>query len=115
MHIRMLHEQLVQAITHHGRLAAEATQVSKRLKSLLPSRLKQIKMELQRYHRGEKSTRLALMDSRLTNYIDELVNTSATAREARIQHETHRMLYEARVSLRRVNLQQNRQSPRREP
>lgn len=95
-----MQEQLAQAINRYAKLTVEASQVSRRLKSLLPARLKQIKHELQVRFPGEKSTRQALADPRFTQFIDELIDTAASAREARIQHETHRMLYDARVSLR---------------
>lgn len=89
-----------------GRYAAEAVdakQISRRLRALLEARLK----ELIRAHATSagctqaRAERLALVDPRYLNYVNELVLLSGQAARARIQYETHLMLHQARRSLAR--------------
>ncbi len=64
-------------------------------------------MDLKREHAsrrgrsGAPAERLALTDPRYLESIDELTEMNSRARLARIEYETHVMLYNARQSLRR--------------
>ena len=85
----------------YSREAIENRQVSRRLKDLLPRRLK----EIHNRHRSADRTagaaeRLALTDSTYLKHIEEVSEVSKSAHEARIQYETHMMLFEARRTLR---------------
>jgi hypothetical protein len=89
-------------IARFGRDAMAARQVARRLRDLLPARYFEIRRGV-RGERGAAADRLALTDERYLRSIDELVEVLARAREARIDYETHVMLYQARQTLRVFN------------
>jgi len=92
-----------QRLRHHiseaGRRQAEARQVARRVRELLPERLLQIEREYRRSLPPGKARRQALRDPRYLASIEELANVSAAATEARIAWETGRMLWNARLSI----------------
>jgi hypothetical protein len=94
----ILTERLSRLIGEFASAAMESRQVAKRLADLLPSRLAELKREHGR--RGADAERLALTDPRYLQAIEELGDVSGKAAQARINYETHAMLYKARQSLR---------------
>lgn len=94
------HEEIVQKIRIFARAAQEASQVAKRLRKLLPTRLEQLYRNGSAERRGGRAMREALTDQRYKAHVEELVAMTAEARTARIQYETHLMLVEARRSMR---------------
>ena len=83
----ILHDRLMIVLRDYSREAIENRQVSRRLKDLLPRRLKEI-------HNRHRSA------DRTAGAAERLALTSKSAHEARIQYETHMMLFEARRTLR---------------
>jgi hypothetical protein len=95
------HNELLHYISSQGKAAFEGRQLAKRLRDLLPLRMKKIKDEWRRSHRPGRAEREALADQRLLDHIDELVLILGDSHESRVQYETHSMLIKARQSLRK--------------
>lgn len=98
----MDNDTLARLIAKFGAEAMEARQVAKRLSSLLPARFAEVKRSyVKRNARGSAAAeRLALTDARYLESIEEYARITGTAAAARVQYETHAMLYQARQSLR---------------
>ena len=94
-------DNLTKLIASQGRVCADLRQVTKRLDSLLPLRLSSIKQKYRQDGiKATKSEYLALTDAGYTDFLEEFVEVASSATEARIQYETHLMLFKARQSLR---------------
>ena len=100
MQLNIHNDALTRMISKFGNSAMEARQVSRRIGSLLPSRLGELKREHCRGNPAMKAERLALADKRYEDFINQSADVSFEATQARIQYETHAMLYRARQSLR---------------
>lgn len=102
MNLAIVNERLTRLISRFAEAALETRQVAKRLNGLLPSRFSELKREHAResLSAGEAERR-ALTDPRYVSYLEELSSITGSAAEARVQYETHAMLYKARQSLRR--------------
>jgi hypothetical protein len=92
-------DHLSHQITAWSRKAVEAEQVARRLKQLLPQRLKLIHGRLRKQFGYTKALRQALVDQSYRIYIEELVEIRHEALHAKIRRETHLMLYNARQSM----------------
>ncbi len=102
MNLAIVNERLTRLISRFAAAALETRQVAKRLNGLLPSRFGELKREHARRTRSAGvAERLALTDPRYVAYLEELSSIAGGAAEARVQYETHSMLYQARQSLRR--------------
>ncbi len=102
----MQSDKLIRLISQNGQQSLEIRQVAKRLKSLLPRRLKEIQKNYISVSKTIASAnRKALADQSYENYITEFVEISSQAMKARIQYETHTMLYDARATLRAFRIQ----------
>jgi hypothetical protein len=75
--------------------------VSKRLGDLLPDRLRRIKYAQGPEMTRSKAERVALLDEYYQKSVQEYLDMFKNGVEARIQYETHMMLYQARRSLRK--------------
>jgi hypothetical protein len=96
------HDVLVAQISKNASEAADARQIARRLRTLLPSRLNEIKAHYCRQGSGaSKSLRYALADQRYGELVSELVKVSHQALRARISYESHAMLHAARASSRK--------------
>ena len=92
--------QLRYEITQAGRHQADARQVVRRHRELLPVRLGQLVSEYRKQRNSAgKSMRLALKDPRYLAWVEELAELSSEAVRARVRWETGRMLWNARQSL----------------
>lgn len=103
MNIPHTSESLSARIRHYGHTAMEARQVWRRLDRLLPSRLKILQESLPMYHQrfGRQRAMLqALCHEQYQSHVEELIDTSQTARRARVEYETHLMMLEAQRTLR---------------
>jgi hypothetical protein len=100
MNLGILNDRLSQAISRFGSTAIETRQIAKRMHGLLPARLMEIKREYARRFGGGKAERHALADERFVRHIEDYTEVQAQALEARIQYETHAMLFKARQTLR---------------
>ncbi len=97
----MTNERLTKTISSQGRSCADLRQITKRLDRLLPNRLSSLKQKYRQLGmKAGKSELLALTDPEFTEFLEEFVNMSFSALEARVQYETHLMLFKARQSLR---------------
>lgn len=105
-------ERLSQAITRFGQAALEARQVARRLADVLPARFRDLRREHGGRHKIAHAERMALTDPRYLQHLDELASLHAEARAARIQYETHMMLFEARRTLRPLLAARRRQQAR---
>lgn len=105
LNLKMLNERLTSAIGSFAGAAMETRQIAKRLRELLPARLRDIKRDHIRRGdaMGSKAERLALTDPRYLQTIEELAEINFRARMARVQWETHSMLFKARQSIRAFN------------
>ncbi|MGE0173838.1 MAG: hypothetical protein AB7T49_13660 [Oligoflexales bacterium] len=101
LNIYVHQESLAHRIRHFGRLARESWQVAKRLNDLLPERLRRLKYSQSADITRSKAERLALVDEYYHHSVQEYLNMYKNGVEARIQYETHLMLYQARCSLRK--------------
>ena len=99
MQFSVHNETLVRLISKFGSSAQEARQVSKRIIALLPVRLSELKREHCRSHNAMRAERMALADTRYESFINETSEIAFQATHARIQYETHAMLFKARQSL----------------
>ena len=102
-------DRLVAHIRENGLLAREARQVWQRLEKLLPNRLRQLQEGRPIFQRRGGRTRAlleALNQPEYSQHIDEIVETSTTARKARIEYETAMMMIEAQRTLRRLRSQE---------
>ena len=95
------HEELVHYIQSQGKAAYDGRQLVKRLRKLLPSRLKEIKDSWRKSYSSGKAERRALVDQRFLDHISEMVDVLEEANERRVTYETYGMLLKARQSLRR--------------
>ena len=94
-------DRLQRVIADQAQTAQSTKQISQRLKSLLPLRFRELRRDAEQTGlRGSKAERAALTDERYRQYLDEYLEIKAAGFEARIQYETHRMLMNARRSLR---------------
>lgn len=113
MNLAIINERLTRLISRFAETSLETRQIAKRLSGLLPARFGELKREHGR--RGGVSAgraeRLALTDPRYVTYLEELSSIAGAAAEARVQYETHTMLFKARQSLR----QRSRRSPVAKP
>ena len=114
MNNAILTERLVRHISRYGREALTGRQVCRRLDVLLPQRLRELKADHARRVQQDrapsnrakseriqaKAERCALTDARYLGFIDEITSIHGDALLARVQYETHVMLFEARRSLR---------------
>ena len=100
INIRMPQERLLRKLRDYGRDAIDLRQIARRLKSLLPRRLRDLRHQAQGNLIGAARDRLILTSPSYRRFIDEYCLMQERARYAQIQFETHRMLYEARRSLR---------------
>ena len=100
MNPAMLNGRLSRLIGEYASEAMESRQVARRLADLLPSRLRRIRQDLSSPAKGSQAERLALTDERYVEALDELGDVSGRSVLARIQYETHSMLFQARQSLR---------------
>ena len=91
-------------IRSEGSLSGEFSQVARRLRDLLPQTLRLLKHQHRGNGKSARAERLALADTHYQRAIDEYVNMKGKALEARVQYDTHRMLLQARQSLRRYHL-----------
>ncbi len=92
-------EGLSAAIRAFGRTAMDSRQVARRLEQLLPSRLQAV--HTKRFGRGSgRQLQAALAHPDYVKSLEELIEIQGTAREARIQYETHFMMLEALRSMR---------------
>jgi hypothetical protein len=94
-------ESLAHKIRYFGRVARESWQVSKRLGNLLPDRLRSIKYSQGPEMTRSKAERVALLDEHYQKSVNEYLEMYRNGVEARVQYETHMMLYQARRSLRK--------------
>ena len=117
-------EQLVKKILEFGRQASEHLQISKRLRDLLPDRMKKIGEDVATFSDDStnevgdemmsissssssssasssisKSRRGILVSNAYREHVEELIEIKARGLEARIQYETHVMLFEGRRTL----------------
>ncbi len=92
-------ERLSNLIAHLGRKSIEANQIARRLRHLLPERLRDIHRDLKSRFGYSKALRLALVDRRYEKHIEELVDIRHAALDAKIRREAHLMLFKARQSL----------------
>jgi uncharacterized membrane protein YheB (UPF0754 family) len=102
----MSNEKLINKIQEYGFAARDHRQVYKRLSELLPQRLKTMSNDQMRSDDdGTKadSLRSALVSEDYLSSIDEVINVFHQGLEARVQYETHMLLFEARRSLRAFN------------
>lgn len=101
MDLLMSNEGLAKLIVSQGRHCAELRQVAKRLDSLLPARFASVKNKYrQSGMKSSKSEFLALTDAEYMESLEEFLQVTGSAIEARVQYETHMMLFKARQSLR---------------
>ena len=89
-------------------MSLESRQVAKRLGALLPARFQDLRRDHARAAKHRRNAdgaasaaaeRLALTDPRYLKYVEELTQVSGQAAEARVQYETHVMLFKARQTL----------------
>ena len=100
----ILHDRLLQVLRDFSKDAIESRQVSRRLKDLLPRRLREIHSQHRTLARSSGAAeRLALTDATYLAHLNEVTQVSEAAHEARVQYETHMMLFEARRTLRLFN------------
>ena len=102
MDIRIAHDRLTAAIGSFAGSSTQTRQLARRLIELLPVRLQELKRDYisRGDATGSKADRLALTDPRYLAFVEELTEIAARGRSARIQYETHSMLFKARQSLR---------------
>jgi hypothetical protein len=97
----ILHDRLLVLLRDFSREAIESRQIGRRLRDLLPQRLKRIHARHRALARTSGAAeRLALIDSDYLEHLEEISLVTQSALEARIQYETHLMLFEARRTLR---------------
>ncbi len=95
LQIRIAQDRLIRRIMRFGKDARLAQQVAKRLHTLFPARVK----ELKKGHPGAKGERRAFTSTEYQSFVDEWAEIYYEALSARIEYETHLMLYKARQSL----------------
>lgn len=102
MNRAILNDRLIELIHRFGKAAMEARQIARRLDTLLPARFRELRLEHRRRQPEAHAERLALTDPRYLESLEEVVEIQYQARLARMQYETHSMLFKARQSLRIV-------------
>lgn len=100
MNVKIDNESLNQIVLESGSKCLQLKQVSQRLGKLLPDRLTEITRRFRRFTSPGKAACRALADEAYVHHINELVDTKSAALAAHIHWETHRMLIDARKSLR---------------
>ncbi len=104
MNLYQSEENLSQAIRQFGHKLKEARQVKTRLKELLPSRLAQLKLQHRASQTAAAAQRQALVDPVYQDYIEELLDMSQAQTLNQVKYESHKMLWQARQSLRAARL-----------
>lgn len=105
MDINISQDKLKQTIGHSGQKSIESRQLASRLRQLLPDQLKRVQNRYRQGNTAARAHRLALLDEEYISAIEELVEFSHNARDARVRYDTHMMLLDARRTLRRFNAQ----------
>jgi len=100
MQIRASNEKVIQTIHSYASRSQESRQVARRLRELLPARLQAIKARYAHQKPLTRAERQALLDPDYQKHLSELLEIRNEAMEARVQYETHLMLFYARQSLR---------------
>ena len=109
MNLAMPAERLSRLIRGFSSEALETRQLARRLAQLFQVRFRDLKRELTRHDaKGARAERMALIDARYASQVDELAEIHYQARAARVQYETHVMLFKARQSLRLAALPRRR-------
>lgn len=97
----LTHENLMEIIRLQGTRAREFQQVRRRLHTLLPERLRQIKRDRQGGGvSAGMAERQALTDPQYLAAVEEYLTILGDGLSCQIQFETHMMLLDARRSLR---------------
>ncbi len=100
LHANYAQEQLNEKIRRFATTAMESRQVASRLRDLLPVRFNDIKRHHYMHRKSVgKAERFALTDQHFVAHVNELVEMSFDALQARVLYETHVMLVQARQSL----------------
>lgn len=108
MNLLQSEEHLSHSIRQFGRKLKESRQVKARLKELLPTRLAQLKSRHRKECRAAEAQRRALTDPIYHGHIEELLQVSRTQMLNQIEYDSHRMLWQARQSLRAAWLVRNK-------
>lgn len=90
-----------------GRELVEIRQLARRLNELFPKRYRDLLLEYREFS-GSYRERVCLQDPRYQSSIDELIEMRTRAMRLKIQYETHLMLYQARQTLRGLELAQKK-------
>lgn len=101
---RIPNEELIRLIKEQSFTYREAGQIARRMKDLLPEQLKKLKRLHHKQCKAAAAERKALVDPEYQQSIEEYVNLIEQAQRSRILYETHKMLFQARQSLRGYHL-----------
>lgn len=75
-------------------------QLSARLRDLKPYKLAALTRKFRRHETAQRAERLAYLDDGYQKYINEYVELNQDKERLKVDFETHRMLFQARQSLR---------------
>jgi hypothetical protein len=97
----MSQQNLLQNLSEYSKQARDTRQVSRRLKRLLPNRLKELQQQQgEAPRRKGAQLRQVMAGPEYSAIIDEMTEIYGDSLQYRILYETHMMLFEARRSLR---------------
>lgn len=104
MNLKMPQDQLIQKLKDFGYRHRETSQIVRRLKELLPERVRELKRRLRSRGKAASAERAALCSEDYLSAVNEYLSLLEQSQSARIQYETHRMLQQARQSTRLYQL-----------
>ena len=110
----MTHDELKSRIQQSGATARETLQLAKRLTQLLPQRMQNLYLRY-RSEKNKRSLLLSLCDQEYLEQIDTLIAMRSQQRLARIDYESHVMLFQARQTLNRQSSNQHGQGRQKNP
>lgn len=97
----MSQRNLLQNLSEYSKQARDSRQVSRRLKGLLPNRLKELRVQhSDATSRKGAQLRQVIAGPEYSALIEEMTEVYGDSLHYRILYETHMMLFEARRSLR---------------
>jgi hypothetical protein len=91
-------EHLTHFISERGQELQTGRQVYSRLLRLLPARYAELVRKIRRTQNAGKARRLALMDAEYLAYLDELNELGHSNLKAKIEWDTHLLLYRCKSS-----------------
>ncbi|NRA65597.1 MAG: hypothetical protein HRU19_14005 [Pseudobacteriovorax sp.] len=93
-------QKLETKVREFARIYQQNKQLAARFRELKRPKIGQIASKYRSQHKAHISTIRAYLDEEYQEFLNELINISTSRNKAKVEYETHKMLIQARQSLR---------------